>query len=293
MFEILSGDTNSDNKIVFGKTPFPKWLRWKMKTDEVVAGLVISPPMAEEMLAFNDRNRRLRPSKIKHYARQMTEAKWDYNRVPIIFSPERLIDGQHRLFACVQSGIAFKADVVFGAPDRGFYTIDCGGTRDAADIFQINGVPNNAMAAAATRFLMAYDAGKTSSDNVGGMIPATLEETYQAYLAYEGLQESLKYGRKFAQDRLPCPSVAAAVHYLCAQRSRRAADEYFDKIASGVGFSSKGEPAKKVRDFLTRSDSGRIRPRGAAAAIIAGWNATRTNKRCGDLAKLDKVGRVI
>src|SRR5690606_20477230 len=91
-------------------------------------------------------------------------------------------------------------------------------------------------------------------DDATGRVDLSNQEAYEAYLRMPDLQNSIKIGLKFAADRLPHPAKSCAVHYICAQRSRRAADEYFKKVATGVGFASARDPAKKVRDFLTRSD---------------------------------------
>lgn len=285
-------------QVLATSTPFKKQLRWMIqKPPSGSVKMTITPAMAEEMLTYNDRNRPVSKSRVNNYAEQMKGDNWRYTGVPIIFSDkERLIDGQHRLLAVIDSGVSIAVDVVFDKPDESFYFIDVGGTRTAGDIFAINGVLNNKMAAAATRFLMGYQSGKTFGDaacGTGGQTSKpTLEQVYQSYLSFDGLQESMKAGQSFAADRLPCPSIAAAVHYLCAQKSRKAADDYFDRVASGVGFSSRREPAYKVRQFLTREEVGRLTNRDVAAALIAGWNATRTNKPLGSIDTA-KMGRVI
>jgi hypothetical protein len=272
-------------------TKSKKQFRWHMQEGMDLHQLTITPSLASEMLEYNDRNRPVSQSRVARYADEMRVGHWHYTRVPIIFSNERLIDGQHRLLACLDAGVAFVADVAFGADDAAFYYIDVGGTRTAGDIFAINGVPNFSMAAAATRFLMAYDAERhTGTQNALGSDRPNLQEVYEAYLGYERLQDSIKLGQSFAQDRLPAPSVAAAVHYLCAQKARGQANEYFGKIASGIGFTSRRDPAYKVREYLIRPDETIVR-RDVAAALIQGWNAVRTRKPLGKI-KVGKIDRV-
>lgn len=272
---------------------WPKSLKWHMATNDTLTRVTITPAMAEEMLAYNDRNRPVRAKLVQRYSDMMRAGKWRYTRVPIIFSDDpRLIDGQHRLAGVLESGASIEVDIVFGAPDDAFYFIDVGKPRSASDIFSINSVPNHAMAAAATRFLMAYQAERTTGNDGIGISP-TLEEIYEAYCGFERLQESVHVGQRFASDRLPCPSICAAVHYLCAQKSRKAADEYFEKIYTGIGFSSRRDPAYKVREYLIRADDGtRHTQAGVAAALIEGWNAIRNKKPLGKI-RAEKVGRVV
>jgi hypothetical protein len=293
-----SSNQGDIEQVLATSTPFKKQLRWMIQKPP--AGSVkmkITPEMAEEMLTFNDRNRPISKTRVKNYAEQIKRGEWHDTGVPIIFSVEgRLLDGQHRLHGAREAGVSITVDVIFGKPDDSFYFIDVGGTRTAGDIFAINGVANSTMAAAATRFLVSYQAGKLYGDRAsasGGTIcQPTLEQVYQSYLSFDGLPESFSVGQSFKRDRMPCPSIAAAVHYLCAQKSRKVADEYFDRVASGVGFSSRREPAYKVRQFLIRDEAGRLTNRDVAAALIAGWNAIRTSKPLGSI-DTSKIGRVI
>lgn len=283
----LVGDDQKSNK---GKTNFAKHLRWKLKTKERET-LTITPEMASEMLKYNDRNVPVKRSKLAHYTRQFIEGKWVYTCEPIAFSDAgRLINGQHRLMACRDSKIPFKADVSYGVPDDSFFFIDQFG-RPGSDSFSVASVPNAQMAYSATRFLVSYERGSTSGDAALGNLTMSPKEVHDAYLRFDGLQESVKVGLRFKRDRLPSPAIAAGIHYLCAQRSRTAADYYFDKVISGVGFTSTRDPAKKVRDFLVRPGE-RIRRADVAAALIQGWNAIRLRK---PLTRIDrtKVGRLV
>lgn len=281
------------------KTGFPKHLRWKLKTRDV-EWIVITPDTAQEMLKYNQSeelvNRPQSRGTVEKYARLIKDRMWGVGGKgtcePIIFSDApRLLSGQHRLSAIVAAGVPQRMLVVYGEPDGNFAFIDQGRRRTASDIFAVNGVPNHAMAAAAVRWLIAYERGTNGGDDATGKLDLSNQEAYDAYIAMPDLQESIKIGIRFGGDRLPHPAKAAAIHYLCAQRSRRAADEYFKKVASGVGFESGRDPAKKVRDYLTRSET-RISAKQAAAALIQGWNAIRTNKL---LQKVDgdMVGRVV
>lgn len=274
---------------------FAKRLRWKIESGQIeTEKWEITPVMAEEMLKWNDRNRPPKPSRIRGYGEDMKAGRFSYTRVPIIFSTKRLLDGQNRLMACFMTGSSFTADVAFGAPDDAFYDIDIGGARTGGDIFAINQVPNANMAAAATRFVMAYDTGRTSGADAisSASFRPSHRDLYGAYCGFEAMQDSLKVGQHFAGDRLPSPSVAAGCHYVCARKSRRMADEYFEKVYTGIGFSSRRDPAYKVRDYLTRDVEAQLRQSHVACALLLGWNATRTGKPLGKITD-DKLPRVI
>lgn len=296
MLEFLSRESVASNgHYLNGKASFEKKLRWLINNppDGSVV-MQITPAMAETMLVYNDRNRPVSPTRVRKYARFMKSGAWRHTRVPIIFSDKaRLIDGQHRLLAAQEAGCSFTTDVTFGADDEAFYAIDVGGTRGAKDIFAINGVQNHTMAAAVTRFVMAYDAERNSGANAdgGGWNAPSIEEIYRAYTHMDGVQDSIVVGHRFAKDRLPRPSIAAGAHYICARKSRKQADEYFGKVQSGIGMSSRRDPAFKVRDYLIRPNQ-ILAGREVAAALIQGWNAVRTNKPLGTI-DISKIGRAI
>lgn len=281
------------------KTGFSKHLRWKLKTRDV-EWILVSPEMAQEMLKYNQSeelvNRPQSRGTVEKYARLIKDRKWGVGGngtcEPIIFSDiPRLLSGQHRLSAIVSAGVSQRMLVAFGEPDGNFAFIDQGRRRTASDVFAINGVPGHIHAAAATRWLMAYERGDTTGDDAAGRGSESNQETYEAYLRLPDLQESLKVGYRYGSDRLPHPTIAASIHYLCAQKSRRAADDFFKKVSSGVAFESARDPAKKVRDYLTRSDT-RLTRKQVASCLIQGWNAIRTNKPIQKI-KADMVGRVV
>lgn len=268
-------------------TGFAKHLRFKLKSRDV-EWLMIKPEMAKEMLIYNTvegmTNRPLSAATVTRYARLIKDGEWGKNGQgtcePIIFSDAlRLLSGQHRLNAIVAAGVPQRMLVIYGEPDENFAYIDQGRRRTAADIFAIHHVPNHIHAAAATRWLMAYEAGDNSGDNaLGKTVSPSNQETYDAYLKYEELQESIKVSLKYANNRLPATAVAAAIHYLCAKKSRRAADEYFSKVSTGVGITSARDPAMKVRDYLARDNAENISRKNVACALVSGWNATRSGK---------------
>lgn len=65
----------------------------------------IEPHLAESWLTKNVKNRNLTDRIAKKYARDMASGKWKTTGDPIRFDVDgNLIDGQHRLQACVLAG---------------------------------------------------------------------------------------------------------------------------------------------------------------------------------------------
>lgn len=255
-------------------TPFHKQLRWKIESGiESTEKWHFTPAMAEEILrTWNTQNRPVSMGDVEKLAAEMKAGRWRYTGEAIIFSKHRLIDGQHRLHACLKSGAGFDANITFGAPDEAFAYIDIGRKRTAADIFSINGVQNAALISAALQVVLAYDNGRMRGNT--RVDSATLHAEYLKHLE---IQKSIKIGHAFAKSRVAPPAIMVALHYIAARKSREAADAFFTKLADGIGFAGKKDPAYMLRNRLINSMTaaeklGRIQ---VAALTVKAWNAHR------------------
>lgn len=265
----------------YGKTPFSKQLGWKMKTSDTEL-MLITPAIATEMLAYNSKNRPPSPSTVKKYAGQMQAGNWRLTRQPIIFARSgRIQDGQHRLLACVESGVSFQAYVAFGDDEENFAFIDIGKGRTGADIFAINGVQNYAAMAAATRWIKAYDDGSMSGGPTGLSVVYTAADLYNYFCQLHRLPDATDILNAFAEARIMPPSLGLALHYICARKNRSKADEWFMQVATGVGISSRNETAWKLRKRLLENAAatGKVKSIVLAAYTIKAWNAERSGSR--------------
>lgn len=100
-----------------------------------IENLMVNPQMAEEMLATSAFNRSVSHSRVLTLANEMRCGQWQLNGETIIFSEDgKLIDGQHRLYAVVESGCTIPLLIARGAPKNAFETIDTGRARTGGDI---------------------------------------------------------------------------------------------------------------------------------------------------------------
>src|SRR4051812_39659069 len=111
-----------------GKVNAPVKAAYMAETPEVV---LIAPKLASEWLRTMVANRPLSQIKAVEYGLAMERGDWVLNGETIKFNDKgNLIDGQHRLQACVLAGKPFQTYVVRGiADDRAFATIDTGKLR--------------------------------------------------------------------------------------------------------------------------------------------------------------------
>jgi len=236
--------------------------------------LEITPGIAEAMLGYNTRNRPVRAGTVALYARQMASGDWHYTRTPIIFSDQgRVLDGQHRLMACLESKAAFKADVAFGAPDEAFAFVDVGAKRSAGDIFAINGVKDSSKIAAMTRIVYLYRHGRY----LDGGAKLTNAELFEVYQGLDGLDQSVTAANWFARSRLASPALMGALHYLCAQKNRAEANLFFSVACDGGTERVSGAPENELHKKLIRNaTSGEKMTHDALAGLtLTAWNRAR------------------
>lgn len=99
----------------------------------------ITPELAKQYLMKNSRNRPIKPSTVREYARDMLNGKFLTTHQGIAFDENGVLsDGQHRLLALVASGKTLNFLVSRGLPPETTAVIDRGTTRSVRDVFLIN-----------------------------------------------------------------------------------------------------------------------------------------------------------
>lgn len=95
----------------------------------------VTPEMAAEWLEKNVANNRpVRAVEVSKFARDMMNGKWRLTHQGIAFNAEgRLIDGQHRLRAVIQSKCTVPMMVWYNLPEECLPMIDTGLARTASD----------------------------------------------------------------------------------------------------------------------------------------------------------------
>lgn len=265
---------------------FAKKLRWLIEQGKHALFMNVTPEKASEMLKRNVdqeyRNRPQTPSVIQRYMTAMLEGRWEVTGEPIIFSScGRLLNGQHRLDACVRSGRAFETVAVFGIDFDAFKFMDRGKKRSAANVFAIDGVSNYSLMAAATIWL--YRILECGGWAQGNNTTLENEQILELYYTHSGLQDSAWVAGKINHEgeRLISNALMTALHYLFAQKSRTMADEFMTKVITGVGITKKDEPENAIRKWLMKDNmetGGRTEDTFRAAYVVMAWNAKRQNR---------------
>lgn len=125
--------------------------------------LLVTPHIAKAWLDVNEINRKPLKRMVDLFARDMASGNWHLTYDPIRFSDDgRLLDGQHRLMACVQSDTPFETFVVYGMATQTRDYIDTGRARSARDVLTLRGINNVAHVATTLRILLSEKDGNSS-----------------------------------------------------------------------------------------------------------------------------------
>ena len=124
--------------------------------------VVITPEKAQKMLEKNTSNRPVSPSNLKFLCQQLRNDKWMLNGQSIKLSKSnKILDGQHRLMACVKENKPFETVLMTGINEKSMHTMDTGKNRSASDVLSLTyGGKYSALTSSIIRFVIYFNYGK-------------------------------------------------------------------------------------------------------------------------------------
>lgn len=213
--------------------------------------VLITPAFAAELLRGNTRNRALTSARVDRIRDAIRRGEWKLNGDAIrISSTGVLLDGQHRLSAIMMSGLPVESFVISGLPDEVFDTIDVNSSpRGPSDIFNLHGFKNSSAVAATA--LLVYQWNKSpKSLSLSASKHPTAAQLIELVENEPEIYEHAKWGQneRFARTYLS-PSVAGFTRYVFSAHNKNAADEFFEKLATGAGLDEHS-PILHLRNAL-------------------------------------------
>ena len=104
-----------------------------------------------------DKNRKLKPSKVRAYAKAMDLDQWmPSNDAMVIDWDGNVINLQHRGEAILKSGKPQLVLVVRGFPPESFHVMDSGAKRTAADVYGIEGIDKPSLINPVVALVLSY-----------------------------------------------------------------------------------------------------------------------------------------
>lgn len=216
-----------------------------------VTMVVIDPAMATAMLEKNTENRSLKQRHVDALARDMASGNFAFNGDAIRIREDGVIaDGQHRLWACVQSGVSFETLLFSGVTAHDMLTIDRSTPRTAADMLNIvrkdgYGSPLSA----AVRALAVFSVGDYKARLTMSELSLIVDNNPTLLKSIQIMDRV-----KAARGALPVRAgVFYAIHYIGSQfyGETGRADDFIEVLQTGIP-SYSDDPAHRLRDVLLR-----------------------------------------
>jgi hypothetical protein len=212
--------------------------------------VTVTPDMALEWLARNTHNRPIRGALVERLASDMAAGRWQFNGDALRFNGDGgLLDGQHRLEACVVAQTPFETLVVRGLPSSVMETIDTGAARKLSDVLRLRGESSYSDLAAALPTALTWEMGPRQ-------LRSNHRPTFSACLhwleANPGIRDEM-----LAVSGLRRPPIyltaryAAPFAYRARQLEPEALPEFLSRLESGAELTE-DDPIYVLRRWLVR-----------------------------------------
>jgi len=240
----------------------------------------ITPETAQKWLDGNTGNIRRKDNKrVTNYSNELLSGNWDVNGETIKFNQQgALLDGQHRLAACVMSGVTFQSFVVRGLVSDAAH-IDRGRPRTIAQWIAHGGVKNAPVIASAARHVIAHDKGLWATSSWSSDFSTDSEIIEFAIKWQHELNTCIPHSSVNVSR-----SAFTAVMFIGA--GRRPIEEcevatwFRDAFLKGEAITG-AEPVYHLREKCKPSSTrGRINSHTARMLLTLAWNKTVKGEEC-------------
>jgi len=245
---------------------------------------IITPETAAEWLELNGLNRPVAQLVVTRIARDMSKGEYILTGESIIFGESgRLLDGQHRLWAIVESGVAIQSVVVRGIPneERAIQFVDSGRSRTLQHAMHVTGTEGASKdLAAAANMAWRYEHHRFKQTDWPSRSEALtwIEDN-------GGIREAVTLAKSvYVNLRIPRTPVAVAL-YLNSRVDPEAAAEFWRLASTGEGLTAK-DPILTYRRWaiLTMAKRTNEHPQTWLLYNLKAMNQWRDGKQVGILA---------
>lgn len=228
----------------------------------------LTPEIAKEWDAMcHPDQRTMKSGHLQSMIRDHREDLFIVNAEPVHFDEDGyLINGHHRVTMVLKTGKPLLVAAIRGLPFEVYKSFDNTAKRSGGDALKLSGHVRTHSLAAALGTLESYEKGILADNARAVYSPSTITTIADRHPGMTESQHIEGKMRGFAS-----PSTYIMTHYVLSRIDREAADEFFDKLASGASLE-KGNPILALRNFLIK---GNHRPRTVVVAVFRCWNDWR------------------
>lgn len=248
----------------------------------------INPEFAHKLLKYNPKNRRLNWPHIKGLASQMEDGLFVPELGFIAFDKKgRMIDGQHRLHAIIESQTSFKMKIITGLDPGVRNIIDTGLNRSLADMLRMEGVENATVVSGAIAKIIIFEEfgrfdARLNRKFHNADYKKALKKHPEIILCAQKLRPSAIFRR---------PAQILALYVLIYKIAPRKADDFFQRLMTGENLE-KNSPLLEIRRIVLNKIGTRnnIAMTDLIFALISVWNAIRKGKSY-DVGRINEAPR--
>lgn len=240
---------------------------------------LITPAAAKTYLMSNTNNRKVGGTNYGKIKASFIRGEWKLNGEAIkIATDGTILDGQHRLMACAETGVSFQTLIVTGLERETQDTMDTGKARTLSDVLTLHGYKNGtAVAAAVVGIIKSEKHSLKTAFTSGGINSSivTIKESLDRLEMEPTIQESASEAKRFAKIGLQ-GRTGSVLHYVLTNINADDAEHFFTKLRTGEGLVA-GSPILALRSQLiaNKSSMSNLPQTFIAALVIKAWNKYR------------------
>jgi hypothetical protein len=227
---------------------------YTIPSDITVAIEVITPSSAKKLLEGNTDNRKLRKHRVAQYTDAMKRGLWEIQNDAITISKSgKLLNGQHRLTAIVESNQPCQCLVLRGVDDSAYTSIDSGLGRSVNDALAAAGMPANAThITPMARTMICMEAGLNPMDSNSMSLVQRHDIVEYVNKNDEMLDWALSLSRRADGAVGGIRHAWGVFAILAAQKhGREKVDTFINLVIDGAGLKP-GESPLALRNWLSR-----------------------------------------
>ena len=235
----------------------------------------ISPEKARDLLGSNiEHQRKIAKVNLSRIESDLLNDRFKLNGEPIIIGKTgKLLDGQHRLCAAVNTVTGFWSVVVRGVEDEYFHIINVGKGRSLADLLKISGEVNcNNLACAISRVAeYLRDASKLGQNKVSTV---STSEAMNILAMMPSIRKSVADTCFISSTEVVSCGRLAWFHCLAHEECPDEAPEFFSRLQTGEMLKAT-DPIYlfRARMMADKQSNTKLPTREVLALLIKTWNS--------------------
>ena len=245
--------------------------------------VTVTPERAQQLLEQNKSNRRVSAKNLEKVEAIMSRGEWRLNGEAIkVSTAGRVLDGQHRLMASVNTGTTFQTLIVYGLTDETQETMDSGKSRTLSDILSLRGYKNtHSTAAIVTAIIRSENYGLKAAVTSGTQAkPVTNQQAIHRLETEPALADLYKLVQGLGRVGLQ-GKIAGLLYYKFSEIDAEDTEFFFEQLKSGAGLE-RNHPILALRSLLLnlKSAIGTANSTYVTAVTIKAWNKYRAGEEC-------------